>query len=965
MCTTESVVLGVTPKGRADTNRWSFSSSEGSDTKEEEPFITSRNRGYSVDSDAILPSEHSSSRRDRRVLRKRSKSPSRTSSIIPQTYERDRSVSSVSASPVKAKRKSNYRPNTPKQSRSSRHDSPHSPQKYRTASPPSARYEHYTKRTSSRKYRPDCSIRCSIDSNCCFRRRSRLASLCSNDCDRSHKNDVTEEDSVIFYEESDSESFNSAGSRRKASPKDDYHTDEEPSVIINTPKRDRSVSSVSYSPVKAHLKRSRTPSRSSRQNSPREYKTESSPSARPERYSERTSRRKCRSGVKKRDSRPASPTHDQLSEDEPNSKYGDMSMVSDSFLFPKSGIPDYNLEEINVDKELFDMVSRFGSEECLGAVKYFSNMMFRSFMKKYLELCPEEYDGVISGSMIKDLAILATLNSAASEKKKNELRKAWKILLANTIINNAVVTYHYSKCSGNVNKRQKEDPQGCPGKPFLFGMTPHAYFSVDMIDNILNKTLEELIEEAFPNVYEIDTVTYSELAEKLKASVVRSSSSKRNAKASQWLEINFRASESIAASKNKDSSFGQFLLNYLHDPERKIFRSIAQALSNAKKMDWCHPMLRMNKHICARQSARETRTQKRMSKFTRSMTEVDKKESQLLALYKTPAFQAKLLANTLSKLKYSEDMKSELTVKSLKLHAEKIAAKAEEAEKARRAKALQELVDTWSEDSSENRKKKTKKGRKKKRKKKSQRRHRRKKSQKSYTSPETDEEPPTFSEPSYNQKHVSYERPEERILHALKNNPYKEGWRVHQRVKKWNGRKPTYDSGDMAHNPGKKPSLKVIAEHNLSKLIYLLASDIKDDYTVPYNFYDRESKSIYGRDKEGSALIAEMRYNGTTYSGTIFLGIGYDKKKRRDYKKERSGVLYHAQFVDYGHPEISLHDISKNIYTQLDKCSHASDRVETRAEDVGWKQKGKFTVEDGNVIKMKTRDATFRIHPIK
>ena len=198
---------------------------------------------------------------------------------------------------------------------------------------------------------------------------------------------------------------------------------------------------------------------------------------------------------------------------------------------------------------------------------------------------------------------------------------------------------------------------------------------------------------------------------------------------------------------------------------------------------------------------------------------------------------------------------------------------------------------------------------------------------------------------------------------------------MHQRVKKWNGRNPTYDSGDRAHNPtydsGDRahnkeynPTPKAIADHNLSDLIYLLASsDIKDDYTVPYNFYDRKSNSIYGQYKQGRALIAEMRYNGTTYYGTIFLGIGYDKKERRDDKKERSGVLYHAQFVDYRHPEISLHDISKNISRQLEKCSHASDRVETRAEDAGWKQKGKFTVEDGNVIKMKTRDATFYIYP--
>ena len=852
MCTTESVVLGVTPKGREDTNRRTFSFSDERDRKEEEPFITPRNRGYSVDSESMVllnlersspgisprrrksyssdeesvtirPSKYSSSRRDRRVPRTRSESPSRTPSIIPQTYERDRSVSSVSASPVKAHRK---RSSTPKENRSPGHYSSHSTQEYKTESPRSPWHERNTSYTSRRKR------------------------------------------------------------------------------ILDS---------------------------------------------------------------KKRPSRPASPAYGQSSEDELNEKQTkgryNTPISTGSFNYEKSGIPDCKLEKVNVDRKLQDMVESFGLQTCFIAIRQFSDMMFLSFMKKYLQLCPEKgQSGSIWKSDIEDLAILATLNSPAlSRKKKNELRKAWKILLANTIINNAVETYHYSKCSGNVNKRQKEEPCNCLGKSFLFGMTPHAYFSVDMIDNILNKTLEELIEEAFPNVYNIDTVTYSELAGELKASVVRSSSSKKNAQASQWLEINFRVSESIAASQKKDSSFGQFLLNYLYDPERKIFRSIAQSLSNAKEMDR-HLMSRMNRNTYARQSARDTRTRRRMNQHTREMAEASKKEKELAALYQTPAFQAELVAKTLSKLKYSEDMKSKLTVKSLKLRAEKIAEIAEIAEIARREKVWQELYDECEkENHRKNREKRTKK----KRRKKSKIRHdKRKKSQNRRTITETDEESLSSSEPSYEQKYPpSYERPEESILHALKNKPYKRGWRVHQRVKKWNGSNPTYDRGDRAHNPENEPTPKAIADHNLSDLIYLLSSDIKNDYTVPYNFYDRKSKSIYGPDKEGRALIAEMRYNGTTYYGTIFLGIGYDEE-------EGGNVLYHAQFVDYGRREISLHDISENFSTQLQALSRASDRVEKPAEDTGWKRKGKFTVEDGNVIVMDTKragsreiEATFYIYP--
>ena len=911
MCTTESVVLGVTPKGRR-----TFSFSDESDIKEEAPFITSRNRGYSVYSESMVllnlersspgisprrrksyssdeasvtirPSKYSSSRRDRRVLRKRSKSPSRTFSIIPQTHERDSCDSLGSASTLRCDSASEiYGPRRRKKSCFSDEESV---KRHPSKSPPS-------------------------------RRDRRVPRTRSESPSRT------------------------------------------PSIIPQTYERDGSVPSVSHSPTKVQKRSRRLPStpkqsRSSRHNSPREYKTESPPSARPERYSERTSRRKCRSGVKKRDSRPVSPAYGQSSEDEPNSKYRDMSMVSGTFYYLKSGTPDHRLKEVNVDEKLLKMVSRFGSKECLGAVKHFSDMMFWSFMEKYLQLCPEKgQSGSIWQNDIEDLKILATLNSPAlSRKKKNELRKAWKILLANTIINNAVVTYHYSKCSGNVNKRQKEEPCNCLGKPFLFGMTPHAYFSVDMIDNILNKTLEELIEEAFPNVYNIDTVTYSELAEKLKASVVRSSSSKKNAQASQWLETNFRASESIAASQKKDSSFGQFLLNYLHDPERKIFRSIAQSLSNAKKMDWCHPMLRMNRNTYARQSACDTRTQRRMNRHTREMAEANKKARELAALYKTPAFQAKLVAKTLSKLKYSEDMKSELTVESLKRYAEKLAVKAEEKKEARRQEVLQELYDECAKE-------KHRKNRKEKHKKKSKRRRKRKKYQKSYTSTETDEESPTFSEPSYEQKYpLSDERPEDRILQALKNNPYRQGWIVHQRVKRWSNYK------DVPVWAKKLPSRErdlTIAQHNLSDLIYLLSSpSLKDQYSTKYEFLDENSNSIYGKYKQGSALIAKMEYDDITYYGTIFLGIGYDKKKRKD-------VLYHAQFVDYGHREISLHDISKNISKQLQECSQASDRVETRATDAGWKRKGTFTVKDGNVIVMDTkragsreREATFYIYP--
>ena len=184
---------------------------------------------------------------------------------------------------------------------------------------------------------------------------------------------------------------------------------------------------------------------------------------------------------------------------------------------------------------------------------------------------------------------------------------------------------------------------------------------------------------------------------------------------------------------------------------------------------------------------------------------------------------------------------------------------------------------------------------------------------------------------------------------------------MHQRVKQWSNYK---DVPDWAKKLPSRERDLTIAQHNLSDLIYLLASsDIKDDYTVPYNFRDRKSESIYGQYKQGRALIAEMDYKGKTYSGTIFLGIGYDDKKKKD-------VLYHAQFVDYGHREISLHDISGNISTQLQECSQASDRVETRAEDRGWTRKGTFTVEDGNVIVMDTKragsreiEATFYIYP--
>ena len=132
---------------------------------------------------------------------------------------------------------------------------------------------------------------------------------------------------------------------------------------------------------------------------------------------------------------------------------------------------------------------------------------------------------------------------------------------------------------------------------------------------------------------------------------------------------------------------------------------------------------------------------------------------------------------------------------------------------------------------------------------------------------------------------------------------------------------------------------------------------------MEYHYHDGKSNSIYGQDKQGRALIATMEYDGKEYPGTIFLGIGYDKKKRKD-------VLYHAQFVDYRHREISLHDISNNFSKQLQAHSRASDRVEKPAEDTGWKRKGKFTVEDGNVIVMDTKragsreiEATFYIYP--
>ena len=912
MCTTESVVLGVTPKGRR-----TFSFSDESDIKEEAPFITSRNRGYLVDSASMLlcgsdydnrsprrrktsfssdeesvtirPSKYPSSRRDRRVPRTRSESPSRTPSIIPQTYERDSCDSLDSASTLRCDSASEIY--GPRRRKTSCFSDEESVKRHPSKSPPS-------------------------------RRDRRVPRTRSESPSRT------------------------------------------PSIIPQTYERDGSVPSVSHSPTKVQKRSRRLPStpkqsRSSRHNSPREYKTESPPSARPERYSERTSRRKCRSGVKKRDSRPVSPAYGQSSEDEPNSRYGDMSMVSGSFYYLKSGILDHRLKEVNVDKELFDMVSCFGSQTCFMAVKYFSDTMFESFMKKYLELCPEEYDGVISGSMIKDLAILATLNSAASEKKKNELRKAWKILLANTIINNAVVTYHYSKCSGNVNKRQKEEPCDCLGKPFLFGMTPHAYYSLCIIDRILKDSLKEVIEDQFPE-RDSCAVTYSELAKKLKDSVVRSSFSKKNAQASQWLETNFRESESTAASQKKDSSFRQFLLIYLHDPERKTFRGIAQSLSNAKKMNWCHPRLQMNRpangNTYARQSACDKRTQRRVNRHRREMAEVNKKVRELAALYKTPEFQGELVAKTLSELRDIEDIEEpQWVLESLKRYAEKLAVKAEEEKEANSKKVWQELYDECEKE-------KHRKNRKEKRKKKSKRRRRGGKCQKSYTNTETDEESLSSSEPSYEQKCASSdERPEDKILQDLRNNPYRQGWIVHQRVKRWSNYK------DVPVWAKKLPSRErdlTIAQHNLSDLIYLLSSpSLKDQYSTKYEFLDENSNSIYGKYKQGSALIAKMEYDDITYYGTIFLGIGYDKKKRKD-------VLYHAQFVDYGHREISLHDISKNISKQLQECSQASDRVETRATDAGWKRKGTFTVEDGNVIVMDTkragsreREATFYIYP--
>ena len=792
-----------------------------------------------------------------------------------------------------------------------------------------------------------------------------------------------------------SDNDNRSPRRRKTS-----YTSDEVSLEILSPKNKTKQKSNYESSIPKQ-------NRSSRYDSRREYKEKSPPRARPKRYSERTSRRKCRSGVKKRGSRPASPARNgapkdrysfseksETKEDAPCitprtsgysvSEPSTYSMTQDPLISLKHEKHHPLLDCIELyngwsaKQALAYTFCTFWDQGCTEILTQVENSAFLYFMDRCKSLCAAE-DGLITatGEFIRKLKILSTLKSSdLTQKKKDELRETWKWLLANAILHAALETYHCSPMCRKPPNKSKQDTMQCTNRPFDCRMTPHAYYSVDMLDKIFTKPLERLIRDEFPHRRNIDTVTYSELVDKLKAKVISLSSfSGRSSNNNIYMESFFRSEDPI---------FAQFLALYLLDKElwthldsqkdTYIANLFCKLLRNTKPghehlykrvrsmvemSRWPEGFPIMNQFQVRACQRSDVSTARHRSVRDKKRKDVEEYDDKIAELVRTPEFQVHILTGTLRMLSKVDRERADVG-KNFILRSIMHCIKEREVQKFIRETEISKAA--RQNLYNECKKEKHKKNRKEKRKKKHQRRHKGGKSQKSYKNTEADEETPTFSEPSYEQKYPpSDEQPRTRILQALKNNPYRQGWIVHQRVKQWSNDK------DVPVWAKKLPSRErdlTIAQHNLSDLIYLLASPLlKDKYSTKYNFRDRKSNSIYGQYKQGRALIAKMRYNGTTYSGTIFLGIGYDKKKGKE-------VLYHAQFVDYVHREISLHDISENISKQLEKCSQASDRVEKPAEGRGWTRKGKFTVKDGNVIVMDTKragtreiEATFYIYP--
>ena len=525
---------------------------------------------------------------------------------------------------------------------------------------------------------------------------------------------------------------------------------------------------------------------------------------------------------------------------------------------------------------------------------------------------------------IHSLSIQETLNTLKGSKQK-ELRIAWKVLLAKTLIIEALQKYHWGQ------EYCQRRPKHCEKKPLYFKMRTRAFYAVHRINRLLELSLEEL-EAALKKVKK--KATYQGIQGYLRVLVDALNEDKERELERKFLRQHI-----------KHKTFKWFLNDYLENPEKSLFNKlINQRLAFVFEDSRSQREVQFHNRI---KDLRKKLAQREETKYQNSRREQYKEDVERAALYNTPAFQAKLLQAVLGDLNAKSICKDRIW-DLLDSHDKKLKEEREKAAAEKRSKLQSELM------AEEERQKHVLK--------RTANKARKFIVKKIPKAQSTDEEktqlPEQLPEPTQ-RKEIS--RP---LLHHIYEAPY---GRVHKRVTRWSRYKDVLP--DWAQDLPRQERDLTIAQHNLRLLSRLLESDIKDDYTVPYYFHDKKSKSIYGPDKKGRALIATMEYDGTTYSGTIFLGIGYDKKKGKD-------VLYHAQFVPYEDGKASQGSMSENFFQQLQECSQASDRVKSYKsyeENERWQRKGAFRIKDYDVIEMEIKNdpkddkknATFCIYPIK
>ena len=524
---------------------------------------------------------------------------------------------------------------------------------------------------------------------------------------------------------------------------------------------------------------------------------------------------------------------------------------------------------------------------------------------------------------IHGLSIQERLNKLKGSKQK-ELRIAWKVLLAKTLIIEALQKYHWGR------EYCQYSSEDCENEPLDFKMRTRAFYAVHRLDFLLEHSLEEL-EKTSKKAKQ--RATYQGIQKFLRASVDILNEDKERELERKFLHQHI-----------EHKTFKWFLNNYLNNPEKSLFNKlINQRLAFVFEDISSQGEVQFQNR---RKDLRKKLAQRKEKKYQNYRREQYKKDVEQVALYNTPAFQAKLLQAVLGDLN-AKSICEDGIWDLLDSHDKKLKEEREKAAAEKRSKLQAELM--AEEERQKHVLKRTAD--------KARKFIVKKISKAQSTDEEKTQLPEQLPEPTQ-RKEISGP-----LLHHIYKAPY---GRVHQRVTRWSRYK---DVPDWAKDLPRQERDLTIAQHNLRLLSRLLKSDIKDDYTVAYNFRDRKSKSIYGKHKKGRALIATMEYDGTTYSGTIFLGIGYDEKERRD-------VLYHAQFVPYEYGKASQGSMSKNISKQLQECSQASDRVKSYKsyeENERWQLKGAFRIKDYDVIEMEIKNdpkddkknATFCIYPIK